>query len=291
MNRHARWNAAAISAGTIVLLIGVFITLVVAEEKKEIPDHAGFQSCRPCHAEKHAAWEASGHPGAIRRTAGKVPAATDCSGCHAAKSLDIKSQDTTAAGAKMETFHKISCLACHDRQKTAYDYRLVTDPDKLCDVCHTQRAVFWGKGAKGIDDSRNFHSGVPCIGCHMTEGNHGMKVLRPDDPGLTEKRLDTCTACHKDDNRKARVQQIQEWQSTYDENMAPLLTDIKTIETALKTKPDLLNASLKSKFDDVKANLSILEKDGSRSFHNFVFSLEITSLAAGDLKEIKAALQ
>jgi len=47
---------------------------------------------------------------------------------------------------------------------------------------------------------------------------------------------------------------------------------------------------LKSKFEDVKANLSILEKDGSRGFHNFVFSLEVTSLASGDLKEIKTAM-
>jgi hypothetical protein len=125
----------------------------------------------------------------------------------------------------------------------------------------------------------------------MSEGNHKMKVLRPDDPGLTEKRLDTCTACHKDNNREARVQQIREWQSTYEENMAPLLADVKTIESALKNKPSVLDASQKSRFDDVKANLSILEMDGSRGFHNFVFSLEITSLAAGDLKEIKAAIK
>jgi hypothetical protein len=125
----------------------------------------------------------------------------------------------------------------------------------------------------------------------MTEGNHQMKVLRPDDPGLTEKRLDTCTACHKDNNREARVEQIQEWQSTYDESIGPLLADVKAIDAALKGKPDLLNPSLKSRFDDVKANLSILENDGSRGFHNFVFLLEIASLAEGDLKEIKAAIK
>jgi hypothetical protein len=73
--------------------------------------------------------------------------------------------------------------------------------------------------------------------------------------------------------------------------MAPLLADVKTIEAALKKKPGLLSPSLKSKYDDVTANLSILEKDGSRGFHNFVFSLEITSLAADDLKKIKAAIK
>jgi len=118
-----------------------------------------------------------------------------------------------------------------------------------------------------------------------------MKVLRPDDPGLTEKRLDTCTACHKDNNREARVRQLTEYQLTYDENMAPLLADVKGIDEALKKKPNLLNTELKSKLDDVKANLSLLEKDGSRGFHNFVFMLEITANAANDLKEIKAAIK
>jgi hypothetical protein len=125
----------------------------------------------------------------------------------------------------------------------------------------------------------------------MNEGNHKMKVIRPDDPALTDKRQDTCTACHKDNNRVARVGQIQEWQSTYDENMAPLVADVKMIEAALKNKPAALNQSLKAKFNDVKANLSLLEKDGSRGFHNFVFSLEITSLASADLKAIKAGLR
>jgi hypothetical protein len=73
--------------------------------------------------------------------------------------------------------------------------------------------------------------------------------------------------------------------------MAPLLADVKIIDAALKRTPGLLDASLMSKFEDAKANLSILQKDGSRGFHNFVFSLEITSLAAGDLKEIKAVIK
>ena len=44
----------------------------------------------------------------------------------------------------------------------------------------------------------------------------------------------------------------------------PLLADVKAIEGALRKTPGLLNESLMSRFDDVKADLSILEKDGSR---------------------------
>jgi len=125
----------------------------------------------------------------------------------------------------------------------------------------------------------------------MTEGNHRMQVLRPDDPGLTDERPDTCTACHKDNNREARVRQIQEWQGMYEENMAPLLADVEAIKAALEKTPGLLDAALKSKFEDVKANLALLDKDGSRGFHNFVLLLEISSLSSGDLKEIKAAIK
>ena len=290
MIRYDRWKAILIAAGFVIVLSST-CTALCAEDKKEIPNHAGFQSCKDCHGEAQTMWEASSHSKAIRQSAVNNPSASDCSGCHSTKKLEAGQKNAETASAGEGSFHKVACLACHARQTGAYDHRLVVDPDKLCDTCHTQRSVFWGKGARGIEDSRNFHSGVPCVSCHMTEGNHGMKVLRPDDPGLTEKRQDTCTSCHKDNNREARVQQIQEWQSTYDENMAPLLADVKSIDAALKKAPGLLDATLKSKFDNVKANLSILQADGSRGFHNFVFSLEITGQASGDLKEIKAAIK
>ena len=291
MQNRDIWKAALFFAGIACILPGAIATFVTAEEKKEIPDHSTFQTCHTCHAEKQNMWAASNHSKAIGLIAANNQAATDCSGCHSPKKPEAGVQQAIAVSAPKESFHKAPCLACHGRQKTEFDHRVVLQPEKLCDTCHTQRSIFLGLGAKGIEDSRNFHSGVPCISCHMTEGNHAMKVLRPDDPGLTEKRLDTCTACHKDNNREARVEQIQEWQSNYDESMAPLLADVKAIEEALKKKPDLLDASLKSRLEGVKTNLALLENDGSRGFHNFVFLLEITSLASGDLKEIKAAIK
>jgi predicted CXXCH cytochrome family protein len=291
MNLCKRWNSALISAGMVAVLTAGYVSSVFAGETKEIPDHTGFQSCRACHAEKQDMWDASGHGKAIRRIVKNTPSAADCSGCHSAEMSEAVQQDTTIDNSREESFHETPCLACHARQMGPYDHRVVMDPDKLCDGCHTQRAVFWGKGARGVEDVRNFHSGVPCVSCHMTEGNHKMQVLRPDDPGLTDKRPDTCTACHKDNNREARVRQIQEWQSIYDENMAPLLADVKAIDAALKKTPGLLDAALKSKFEDVRADLALLDQDGSRGFHNFVLLLEISSLASGDLKEIKAAIK
>jgi predicted CXXCH cytochrome family protein len=279
-----------VSLCAMFVLTAGFFALAIAEEKI-IPDHASFQSCQPCHADKSGMWESSNHGKAIRQCVRFIAGATECSGCHTSKDPDAGQQASKPDAAGKGNFHKSSCLSCHSLQKTDFPRRLVMDPEKVCDLCHTQRATFWGKNAKGVEDSRNFHSGVSCVGCHMTEGNHKMKVLRPDDPGLTGKRQDTCTACHMDNNREARVRQIQEWQSTYDENMAPLLADVKRVDEALNKAPGALDAALKSKFDDVKYNLALLQKDGSRGFHGFVFMLEITSLASADLKEIKAAIK
>ena len=118
-----------------------------------------------------------------------------------------------------------------------------------------------------------------------------MKVLRPDDPNLSEKRIDTCTGCHKDNNRATRAKQLQEWQSEYKEKMEPLQAEVKAIGDAVKEKPDLLNDGLKAKLNDVRFNLSMLERDRSRAAHNLDFALEVMALASADLKELKAAVK
>jgi hypothetical protein len=112
-----------------------------------------------------------------------------------------------------------------------------------------------------------------------------------DDPNLTEKNIDTCTTCHKDNNRKARAKQLQEWQAEYKEKMDALQADVNSISAALKEKPDLLNADMKKKFGDVRFNLSILTRDSSKSAHNSDHALDIMALASSDLKELKAAVK
>jgi hypothetical protein len=288
MNMQNRRKKDYVTFGSAILMTA-FISFASADDAKTIPDHSSFQSCKACHAEKSKAWEDSGHGKAICQSVRITAGATDCGGCHTAGKAGSLQQN--AAAIPQESHHKEACLACHSLKNTEFKHRVFADPQKLCSTCHFQSSVFLGEGAKGIDDSRNFHSGVLCAACHMTEGNHAMKIIRPDDPTTVDgKRKDTCTACHMDNNRESRVKQIHEWQSTYEENMPPLLADVKAIEAARKKNPALLSADLQSKFDDVKTNLSILEKDGSRGFHNFVFMLQITSMASSDLKKIKAAI-
>jgi predicted CXXCH cytochrome family protein len=186
----------------------------------------------------------------------------------------------------------VGCVSCHDPHGGEYAHQLRTEEsEELCSSCHRQRAVLQGKGARGLEEMRGVHSAVDCVSCHMTEGNHLMKVLRPDDPALSEKRVDTCTACHRDNNRKARGAQVQEWQKSYTERMEALRAQVEGLSAALKEKPGVLNDVLESKWNDVRANLSLLEKDGSRGAHNPDFAIEVMDAAARQLDEVSASVR
>ncbi|MDR0842555.1 MAG: hypothetical protein LBP68_03945 [Acidobacteriota bacterium] len=265
------------------------------EDKVTRPDHSGFTDCQPCHAEKYTMWEASGHSKALSLVDNlpldqRPQINADCYACHSTEGLTAKLSGEKVDLANKGSFHTISCLACHKPGSDAYPNQLVADSEKLCGVCHTQRAVLEGRGAKGIEDTRSFHSGVACVSCHMSEGNHYMKVMRPDDKSIPEDRLDTCTRCHKDNNRKARAKQLPDWQEFYKEAMDPVEADLAEVNAALKQKPDLLNAELQAKLDTVSANLAIVRRDGSKGAHNLDFALEIAAQAKSDLKAIKAAI-
>jgi len=246
-----------------------FLVWVEAQEKANRPDHSGFKDakvCQPCHADKYQMWEKSAHNRTMDRIANN-PA-------------DQSDKGSSAS----------SCLTCHNPGSDAHPKQLVENPEKLCNRCHSQRSVLSGKGAKGVEDIRSFHSGVSCVSCHMTEGNHAMKVLRPDDPGVSASRLDTCTRCHKDNNGKMRIKQLNEWHDTYKEYMEPIQAELAEIDAALKKNPALLDAKLQAKLDDARGNLSIIQLDKSEGAHNLDYSLEIMDLAKADLKDIKAAI-
>jgi predicted CXXCH cytochrome family protein len=236
-------------------------------------------------------WLASGHSRSLDDMLKSGKASADCYACHSAEGFAAKQQGKKVDISEKEHLHSLTCAACHNPHNSDNAHQLVLDPEKLCSSCHTQRAVLEGKGAKGIEDTRSFHSAVSCTSCHMTEGNHLMKVIRPDSADLAENRADTCTTCHRDNNRKARAKQIEDWQEWYKEAMDPLQADLKAVNAALKANPNLLDGELKAKLGEMRLNLSIIERDGSHGAHNLDYALEIMSLASHDLKEIKAAIK
>ena len=290
MKRLVRRKTAMTAGSIAVAAICAIIAVGATQNNANRPDHGSFTDCQPCHAEKYKMWESSRHSKALDRITDSPQAGADCFSCHSMEGFAAKQSGGKIDPANKASFHTISCLTCHKPGSDTHTSQLVADREKLCESCHTQRAVLNGKGARGIEDTRSFHSGVACASCHMSESNHYMKVMRPDDTSIPEDRLDTCTRCHKDNNRKARAKQLPDWQEFYKEAMDPIEADMKEINTALKQKPDLLNAELKEKLSSIRTNLAIVQRDGSKGAHNLDFALEIAAQAKSGLKEIKTAI-
>ena len=277
--------------GVLVSAAVLFQITGLKAQEKSVPDHGSLNDCRMCHAEKYKMWETSGHSKANRIATGKAPVGVDCLGCHTLEGFMAKLQGGTVDPANRASFNTITCIVCHNPGSKANPKQLVLNSEKLCHECHTQIRVLDGRSAAGVEETRSFHSGITCVSCHMPDGNHEMTFIRPDDPGLSENRVDTCTRCHKNDTRTARARQLTDWRAQYKEAMDPINADLAAISAAMKEKPDLLNADLKTKLSTVRANLFILQQDASRGAHNLKFALEVMDKASKDVKEIKAAIR
>ena len=125
----------------------------------------------------------------------------------------------------------------------------------------------------------------------MTEANHLMKVIRPDDPDLAESRTDSCTACHKNSDRKSNASSLQEWESIYSKQMDAIQKDLKYIRSATKADAGIMTGDLKSKFESVGANVMLLMRDGSHGTHNFQLTTKIMNQAREDLDIVKEAVR
>jgi predicted CXXCH cytochrome family protein len=311
---------------SLVFASVVLLTAVLVSQEKD-NEYAGSDACQPCHAEKYKGWKTSKHaakpavaaaecsachakdankeagigceachgPGKNHASSGdktkivSTKAADVCGKCHTGPTPAIidptKTVPETGPNHRMiynmwaasgHNKANVVCVSCHDPHNSTNPKQLVMEKEELCRKCHKQRAVL---------------QGVKCVSCHMTESNHLMKIIRPDDPNVPDTRKDTCTSCHRDNNRKARAAQIQDWQTSYKKQMEPLQADIQAVQKALEAKPALLNAKLKAKWDDINNNMAIINNDKSEGAHNRDFSIEIMNLAIQDLKLIKAAIK
>jgi predicted CXXCH cytochrome family protein len=269
----------------------LFIAFILVAFVDGVPAVRAAQDSTSDRAEIQKMWEASGHSKALGLIINNEKASADCYACHSAEGFAAKLQGKKVDLANKASFSTLTCAACHDFGNSSIPFKLVMDSEILCNSCHSQQAVLKGKGAAGIGETRSFHSAVPCVSCHMTDRNHLMKVIRPDDPNLSDKRVDTCTKCHRDNNRKAREAQIQEWQSLYKQNMDALEPDLKVISDALNKKADALSPEMKKKYNDARNNISILVRDHSRGAHNIDYTAEIFDLAGKDIRAVKAALK
>jgi predicted CXXCH cytochrome family protein len=260
------------------------------------------------HLRIYNMWEASKHGKSLSDVIDKERATPECYGCHSAEGFAARQQYKTIDISNQASLHSLTCVACHDPHESAIPRQGVMTAEKLCASCHSNDsiapgrpavagkpvatsndAVLKGYGAVGIQETKDVHSQIGCVNCHMAEGNHLMKVIRPDDPNLAEKRADSCLeGCHKTTDRKDRAARLQEWQAAYSKAMDPLQAEMKVLFAALKSKPDTLTPDLRLKFGAVMTNLSMLTGDGSRGAHNFKYATKILSQARTDIDGVKA---
>ncbi|HWI65900.1 MAG TPA: ammonia-forming cytochrome c nitrite reductase subunit c552 [Symbiobacteriaceae bacterium] len=262
------------------------------------------------HLRIYGMWAASGHGQANKSLLNSSYASAECFTCHTAEGIAAKAEGTEVDPAHKASFNPITCVSCHDPHQSENHYQLKMEPEALCASCHanhdvtptkpaaagkpvyeSNEAALKGYGAIGIKQTESFHSDISCVECHMVEGNHLMKVIRPDAEGLDAARVDACTQCHTDSDKEVRGAYLQEWQAAFERRNTPLQADMKVIADALKANPQVLSAELKAKYDVALTNLSIINNDGSRGAHNFEYAMKILSQAKKDIDAVKAGLK
>lgn len=280
------------------------------------PEYDGSQS--PPHMEDHhmqqyPQWKASGHANATNLLIDHGPSYTarqECIYCHSTSAgIQIKGKGQSFDPATDLVNDGVSCAACHSSHGSEYEGSLKMEAQALCVSCHSvgrgkpepvtigttraphspQADVLQGTGAIGIAPTKGAHTGVTCIECHMTEGNHMMKVVKPGDVVGSE-RVDSCTACHTDSSPESREAYLDMWKQSVTVRMTALEADVKMIDGVLTANPQALSTELTSQYKNARANYWMIMKDKSYGAHNFEYTLKILTNTQAEMAKIKAAL-
>ncbi|HYF95394.1 MAG TPA: ammonia-forming cytochrome c nitrite reductase subunit c552 [Symbiobacteriaceae bacterium] len=265
------------------------------------------------HLEQYPQWKASGHANATNLLIARGPtylARQECIYCH---STSAGSQ--IADGVKFDPATDlvndgVSCAACHDPHGSTNQASLKMEPQALCLSCHsvarggtpvaqigTTRAphspqgdMLEGNLAIGVAPTKGAHSGLKCVDCHMSEGNHMMQVIKPSDAMATEKRVDSCTACHTNSSAESRDVYLTMWDESISTKLAKLKADVALIDAALAKNPTALADDVKAEYINARANFWYVEKDNSGGAHNFEYATKILKSADQAMTRVKAAL-
>ncbi|HYG56711.1 MAG TPA: ammonia-forming cytochrome c nitrite reductase subunit c552, partial [Symbiobacteriaceae bacterium] len=203
------------------------------------------------------------------------------------------------------------CVACHDPHNSAQPGQLRMEPEQLCVACHNgsiaeggtatagstvhhpMKEMLAGYGAIGVAPTKGAHTELTCIECHMTEGNHLMKIITPEDImalGNTT-RKDTCTSCHANSNAESRALYLDMWAGAINIRLEAAKTDIAFVDAVLKARPDAVTGELLDKYKAAKTNLTFVEADGSGGAHNFDYAIKIVTTAAKDVAAVRASIK
>lgn len=264
------------------------------------------------HLQQYPQWKASAHAGATQLLIDRGPtylARQECIACHSTSAGRLIEKGMTYDPAKHLVNDGVGCASCHASHGSEHTASLKMEPQALCLSCHsvgrgdpsvtqigTTRAphspqgdMLQGISAIGVAPTKGPHSEVTCVQCHMSEGNHMMKVITPAAAMATEGRVDTCTACHTNSSAESRDLYLTMWQENVTGRLERIKADVAVIDAALKADPNVLGTR-KAAYENARANFWYVQKDNSKGAHNFEYALKILSQAQSEISNIKAAL-
>src|SRR6185436_9649848 len=260
-------------------------------------------SCGTCHGPPAGAIDVAGRPfehdAYLRRGvactschasavsgAGEVHAQR-CRSCHGQPELLAKSGDAELMHRAHVTDKKVECFECHVEIQHGRERPAGAHPagDQACSACHDSphaaaELVFAGAGAPGVAGrpSRMLETHVACAACHS--GRSGEK---PDRAGLAVAGEVDCLHCHG----TGYAGMLAEWQSAVGDGLArlrPMLADLRASASSGGT------GSEAEELRAAEAELTLLERDGSRGAHNAPFALDVLRSAAQRLDHARATL-
>ncbi|MFZ5813786.1 MAG: multiheme c-type cytochrome [Bacillota bacterium] len=268
------------------------------------------------HLEQYPQWKASGHAIATNTLIERGPkylARQECIYCHStAAGIQIKGKGQVFDPATDLVNDGVSCIACHDSHGgTGITAQLKMEPQALCVSCHSvgrgkpepqtigtvrpphapSADMLWGQAAIGIAPTKGAHSEITCIECHMTEGNHMMKVVKPADAMGVEGRVDSCTKCHSDSSAESRGIYLELWKESIDSRLAAIASDVELIDARLKDYPEALTGADLELYKNARANFWYVRKDNSGGAHNFEYAIKILTQVQKDMITVKIALK
>ncbi|MFZ5824232.1 MAG: ammonia-forming cytochrome c nitrite reductase subunit c552 [Bacillota bacterium] len=253
---------------------------------------------------QYAMWEASAHAQAYTLTVDRNR--EYCMNCHTANATLMNWNGETYSIAEHGIDKNgVTCAVCHEPHNSTEPGQLRMEPQALCISCHNvhgkdrpltlvrpphapQAEMLGGYAAYDIPETKGAHSDLKCIDCHMTEGNHMMKVIKPEDViGTTRK--DSCTKCHDNSSAESRDVYLSLWQESVSRRMEIIDADVKVIEEVIKANPNFFTKAQMDEYVKARANYWFVMKDHSKGAHNFEYAIKILTKAQKDIAAFRKA--
>lgn len=274
--------------------------------KVPVVDPHGQVPSTALHWRQYPLWQASAHATALPTLQSSGHGQARCTECHSADAIVDEEFDPNTH----KPYNSVTCVACHDPHNSTEKAQLRMDEQALCVSCHTaeipaggsvkagstvhhpMKEMLDGYGAIGVAPIKGAHSGQKCVECHMTEGNHLMAIIKPEDViGTTRK--DTCTSCHahEDSSAESRAVYLEMWQDSVGGKLEAIKADVAKIDAALKANPNALTQALKDRYAAAKTNYTFVDADGSKGAHNFEYTIRILNNVRTELDAVKAGLK